>query len=431
VLIRRESGDRLGAARATASLAWALLGGGSSEAALELLEGAVTEFADLGPDPVTASLDAYLARAYVEAGQYARAIEAVERALENAEQRDLLPLVTRAFIVKGLALGSLGRKREGIALIGAAEDIARENGLHQELLGALLVGGFQKGDLDQMAALESYREGLALARRLGHRDLMLVFISNLGYTGFLAGDWDNALAELESALAEDLERKDRISILCNALIIRACRGESVAESIAETERLAAERADSGWRPLILDVQGNAGLADGRLEKSRTAWRELTRLDMSQAAEFLYRAARPALWGLDRAAVEADLEALDGTGIHGRVVEIRRLTIQAGLAALDGHAAESLARYRDALRGWRELRLPWDEALTSIDMATVLDPTQPEVQAAGESAREILSRLRASPFLARLNAVLGASRSADTVARAVPSVNTRAEIGAQS
>ena len=143
----------------------------------------------------------------------------------------------------------------------------------------------------------------------------------------------------------------------------------------------------------------------------------------QGPEFLYRAARPALWRLDREAAAADLEALDATGVHGRVVEIRRLTIRAGLAALDGHVAEALARYDEALRGWRDLRLPWDEALTSIDMAILLDPTHPEVQAAGASGREILSRLRASPFLARLDAALAVSGSADTGAAAALAVSS--------
>ena len=431
VEIRREAGDRLGTARATASLGWALLDGRRSEPARKLLEAAAVEFADLAPDPVVARLDAHLARAYVDAGQHARAIEAAERVLESAEKRDLLPIVTTAFIVKGAALGVLGRKREGIALIGAAEDLARENGLQQALLGALMVGGYQKGDLDQMAALKSYREGLALARRLGHRGLMLRFVNNVGYTGFVAGDWDGALAELEGALAEELGSGDRIAILSNALIIHACRGESVADGIAELERLGAEIGESGLRISILDVEGNAGLADGRLDESRKAWRDLARLDTSQAPEFLYRAARPALWRLDRGAAESDLEALDATGVHGRVVEIRRLTIRAGLVALDGRVADALARYGDALRGWRELRLPWDEALTIIDMATLVDPTQPEVQAAAESAREILFRLRASPFLARLDTALAVSRSANTVATTVPAANTRAAISAES
>jgi class 3 adenylate cyclase/tetratricopeptide (TPR) repeat protein len=427
VEIRRETGDRVATARATAALGWALLETGDATVAQELLEAAATEFADLAPDPVLARIDTYLARAYSDDGQYARAVEAAERVLQNAEQRDQLPIVTRAFIIKGAALGNLGRKREGIALLRAGEELAREHGLQGDLLGALMVGGFTKGDLDQMAALASYREGLALARRLGHRYMTLRFVNNLGYTGFVAGDWDGALAELDEALAEDLDRRDRIPILCNALIIHACRGESITEELAEVDRLGADQLGPKWRAAVFDVVGNRALAEGRLAEARRAWRELSSLD--QGAEFFYRAARPALWNLDRAAAQADFEDLEATGIHGRVVEVRRLTIRAGLAALDGRGADALADYRDALGGWRELRLAWDEALTAIDMVTLLDPRQPEVRASGESGRAILSRLRASPFLARLDTALGRSRDAEVTPEAVSSADTRAEIGA--
>ena len=108
-----------------------------------------------------------------------------------------------------------------------------------------------------------------------------------------------------------------------------------------------------------------------------------------------------------------------------MVEIRRLTIRAGLAALDGNVVEALAQYGEALRGWRDLRLPWDEALTSIDMAILIDPTRPEVQAAGASGREILSRLRATPFLARLDAALAALGPAETVAAPALAASTHA------
>jgi class 3 adenylate cyclase/tetratricopeptide (TPR) repeat protein len=425
VELRRGAGDRLATAGAIASLAWALLERRSPEAARELLEAATAEFTDLAPDPVVATLEVHLARAYVDTDQAVRAIEAAERVLQSAEPRDLLPIVTRAFIIKGAGLGSLGRKREAIALISAAEDLARENGWYQDLLGALVVGGFQKLELDQMAALDAFREGLGLARRMGHRNLMLRFVNNVGYTAFIAGDWDGALAELEGVLAEDLDRGDRISILSNALIIHACRGESVADGLAELEHLGAGIADPRWRITVLDATGNAGLADGRLQDARGAWRELARLEPSQASEFMYRAARAALWNLDRQTALTDLRAVDDTGIHGRVVEIRRLTIRAGLEALDGRVVEALAGYRDALRGWRELRIPWDEALTSIDMATLLDPAHPEVQAAGESGREILSRLRASPFLARLTTALGVSGSRDVATGAA--IDTGANI----
>ena len=60
---------------------------------------------------------------------------------------------------------------------------------------------------------------------------------------------------------------------------------------------------------------------------------------------------------------------------------------------------------DAIRRFRDLELPVDEALTAIEMATLLDPAKPEVRVAAESAREILTRLRAQPFLERLDAAM--------------------------
>jgi hypothetical protein len=113
-----------------------------------------------------------------------------------------------------------------------------------------------------------------------------------------------------------------------------------------------------------------------------------------------------------AAVQADLAALDATGFHGGVVEVRRTTIRAGLAALEGRTADALALYREALRGWRDLGLPWDEALTGIDMVTLLEPSEPEVRSAAESAHEILIRLGAKPFLERLDAAMGHATSAE-------------------
>ncbi len=98
------------------------------------------------------------------------------------------------------------------------------------------------------------------------------------------------------------------------------------------------------------------------------------------------------------------------GVHGPAIEADRTTIRAGLAALEGRPADALAAYRDVIRAWRDLGLAWDEALTGIHMATLLDPAEPEVRAAAEWAREILVRLGAAPFVARLDAALLASQT---------------------
>ena len=99
----------------------------------------------------------------------------------------------------------------------------------------------------------------------------------------------------------------------------------------------------------------------------------------------------------------DLARLDATGFHGPVVEVRRTTLQAAVAALEGRRSDALELYRDALRGWSELGITWDAVLTAIDMATVLDPSEPEVRAAAMATRETLVGLRAQPFLERLDA----------------------------
>jgi hypothetical protein len=202
-----------------------------------------------------------------------------------------------------------------------------------------------------------------------------------------------------------------MGLLGNSVIVHAGRGEDVSERLIELRRLLDEdplRATAA----VDDAVGNAAMADGRLHDARTAWRRVAGQDAINAPEFHYRAARPALWDGDVEAARTDLAALDATGVHGSVVELRRMTIRAGLAALEGRPADALGQYREALRGWHELGLAWDEALTGIDMATLLEPSEPEVRAAAESSRQILVRVGARPFVARLDAAIGGSTSAD-------------------
>ena len=410
--LHRTRGDRLAAARTTASLGTALIVGQQEKAAVELLVPASEEFADLFPDRAVVALDGVLARALGANEEHRRGMEVAERVLEAAEHGDLVDILARALVTKGAALGSIGRRREGIGAIRAAEQLARDNRLDDVLSLALGIRGFLQGDIDMGGSLDAYREGLALARRVGNRVAVLRCVNNLGYTAFLAGDWDEALEHLDGQLAEELERADRIALLANSVIVHACRGEDVTAEFSELRRLMGEDPQRGSTVGVDDAMANVALASGRLSDARAAWRHLADQDAINAPEFRYRAARTALWDGDREDARTDLAALDATGVHGPVVEMRRTTIRAGLAALEGRAAEALGLYRETVRGWHDLRLPWDEALTAIDMATLLDPAEAEVRSTAASAREILVRLGAKPFVARLDAALARSPSAE-------------------
>ncbi len=85
------------------------------------------------PDPAAIELKLNLLRALNQADQPERALEVADAVLEVAEHGDLIPFVARGLVGRGAALGSLGRLREGIALIRAGADIARDNEFITEL----------------------------------------------------------------------------------------------------------------------------------------------------------------------------------------------------------------------------------------------------------------------------------------------------------
>jgi tetratricopeptide (TPR) repeat protein len=263
--------------------------------------------------------------------------------------------------------------------------------------------------VDQAASLESWREQLALARKHGQRGLLINGVGNLGYAAFLAGAWDEALAEMDVFLAEEIAPNSRLLILNNALIIRASRGETIEAGLAEMASLG--RSMSGnWEQFLQDPTANDALARGDLGKARDAFAAIFETDPGNS-EYALRTARPALWAGDAADATTQLKRLEESGAYGPVADARLATVRAGLAALAGRTTEALALYRDALRNWRETHSVWDEALTGVDMAQLLDPAEPEVAAAVKSTRAILERLGARPYIERLDAAAGRAQSA--------------------
>jgi len=407
---QRALDDRPGISRATAALGRALLWASHTSEALALLEPAAAELADLGAEPAVIALDGQLARAYFLADDHRRAIGVAERVLEAAEHADLGAIVADTLVTKGTALAYLGRATEGRGVLRAGQELAEALGL-----GATLVRGYVnlssiEASHDPRAALEIARAGLAIARRLGQRSPASLLLANGAEVALRTGDWPWALAELEAALADELEPSDRLAIVVVLSNLRAQQGAPVAALVDEIARLIGASSDPNllsWQGIEL---GFAAFASGRLAGARSAWQREATMSANNVPVSIARAARAALWAGDVAAAREDLAALDAAGVHGPAIEADRTTIRAGLAALEGRPVDALASYRDVIRAWRDLGLAWDEALTGIDMATLLDPAEPEVRAAAESAREILVRLGAAPFVARLDAALMARQT---------------------
>jgi hypothetical protein len=80
-------------------------------------------------------------------------------------------------------------------------------------------------------------------------------------------------------------------------------------------------------------------------------------------------------------------------------------MRAAIAALEGRTRDAVALYSEAFKAWANLKVVWEQALTGLDMATVLDHAEPVVGAAIKFSRETFTRLGAQPYIARLESVV--------------------------
>ncbi|MEO8463618.1 MAG: hypothetical protein ABI555_10415, partial [Chloroflexota bacterium] len=403
---RRVGGERSTVARSLTALGRALNLGSRSAEVVSLLEPAATEFADIRDDPNVISMMGQLARGHFLLDHNERAIEVADGVLARAEHADLGIIVADTLITKGTALGSLGRTIEGLGVLRAGKELAEQLDLGETMLRGYINLSSVLASRNPREALEICREGLRRARQLGRRSPAAVMLANAYESALRIGDWTWAETELDTSLADQLDPEDRLWLLGGKVSIGALRGSADDTILDEMRRLVGSSTEPSLQTALALATGLAALGAGRLGDAREAWHRVTSLSASNLPDAMARASRAALWLGDSAGVAADLAVIDASGMHGAAIDADRVTLRAGLAALDGRSAEALTTYRDAIRAWRDLDLAWDEALTGIDMATLLDPSQPEVQAAAAASREILVRLGAAPFIERLDAAMG-------------------------
>ncbi|MEP7158965.1 MAG: adenylate/guanylate cyclase domain-containing protein, partial [Chloroflexota bacterium] len=194
VELGRKVGDREQTVRATAELASNLVYGMHSDQAKALVESALVEFAD-ADETVIAELNLSLARTQFTSADFRGALRTLDGVLETAEKRGLIRLLSMALIARGNALWGLSRRREAFGAAYVARDLATEHGLTEVQLRVMgnLANALTETDLE--SALAYSRELMALARKFGFRGGLIAATGNFGYTAFLAGAWDEGLAE--------------------------------------------------------------------------------------------------------------------------------------------------------------------------------------------------------------------------------------------
>jgi class 3 adenylate cyclase len=421
VELAAEIGDEGARRHALAALA-AYLTEGHQEEARQLLADALAEPGLEPSDPGYIELALQHATLLMRLSHDADAVAVADRALPAMEAAGADVNVIQMLITRGVALANLGRPTEAVVSLTGAKAIAERRNMVDAALRSATNLGYVLEPEDPLQGFQVSREGYERASRYGLAWAVRYLLGNSVDSAFQVGEWDWALRELEEQLDRELETRERLWFESQALIIRGYRGEPIRQEADRLLELTRGFDDVQYQLFPLWVRLHAALLDGRLADAMHVADDGIALGF-HGTEAATAGARAALWDGDARAARRYLDAYAAARV-GRRTDAMRVTIEAGIAAVEGRASEARQRYGDAQRQWEELGLGTWLAFCRLDIVETgaLEPAERR-RAAGE-AWAFFERMGATPLLRRLDAAearagLPASAAWGAPARADP------------
>ena len=398
--------DRASATRARAMLGAILLDASQIAEARTALEATLSDLDETVDAAVRAEVLSNLSRALMRSDEAARSIETADEALAIAERLDLELIVAEAFNNKGSSLGYLGRQREAVALLEAAVKVAQAGGFVGAELRALAnLGAIVSGD-DPHRAREVDREGLALARRVGHRMMANWLVGNVLIDAFAAcNDWDVVLAEGEEALAAVTDPGDEQRITAFVTLIRICRGDPSDAAITRIEELLKETSDPGDEQTLRVLRAMRHSLAGELERAYNEAMGAVDLFSAFAQPCVRIAGRAAMWDGDLPRTRAVAERANRLPDSGAPMRLLRTGLAAGIAALEGRRVEAIGAFRAVVSEALERGDGFEAANDALTAVVLLGTEEPSLRALADEARRLFERVGARSYLARLDAAI--------------------------
>lgn len=376
---------------ARASLGTAYFHTGELDAAQELLRSVAEGNADPRQDPTLPTLYGNLGRICLFKGDLDGAKRWCEEALEWAERHDDIRAITDALISQGVIAISRGRVREALVILRGCRDLAERNGLVGEQVRASINISSAESEVHPGLFRETCDATLRLCRRYGLRIGELYIGSNALEVFCHTAEWDVCDAIVERLAPEELEGISRAFLAPYLAQLSAYRGD-VEGAIRELEIARIERDKTS------SLQDHITFETARLITALVSgdWKtaqppDVSLLDRWIVSECFSLVARMALWQGDLETCRTIVERYDARGPRGDWAEGRRVTMKAGLAALEGDKDRSAELYRHALQLWDELDIPVDRAFCVMDRVVALGADGPgfrdAASAAGQNFKE--------------------------------------------
>ncbi|HEY3765187.1 MAG TPA: AAA family ATPase [Gaiellales bacterium] len=396
---------------------------GRLDEGLERMQRAYDVLREEPADESFATLTTRLAGAYYFAGDVPRCAELVEQALDLAEARGMTRVLTNAVMIKAMVGASGRHPEEARGLFQLSFDLATKHELREEASRAasnLSDLAFRRDRYPE--ALGHLEQARSLAKAVGSRPHEWFALSESTYPLYMLGRWDEAMAAY-TELPEDVlpTGGTLLSPLSSILEIHVHRGDPIAarrllEIYSRLEHSADVQELAGYAAATACVV----YAEGRYAEAVAAglrtveYGETLGLD-GQDAKMGF------MWSLEAAVVMGD--RAKATDIVERIE-----AMPPGLRppSLGAHANRARARLADsaelaetqamvAATSFHELGLRFWSAVAQLERAEIVaaDGRGEEAEPIAAEARLVFEELRATPFIARADA-LGSRASAEAV-----------------
>ena len=396
-------GDPDAAGCSTARLADALSDGLDrvADAYARAQEG-LAKLGETGSERARATLAAALASLRSSPAPSEQALAWAETACTLAERLDDTELLGRAIGARAVVLFRSGRHREAVMLARGRMALAGSAGSLVEQAVATMHVSIFLFDEDPHEAIKLQIEAAELARRAGARSLETVNLLNAAEAATDLGQWAEARAALDALRQRDLTSSRQNQLEYCEAVLAAFSGENAlaVELLARaapgdaTEDITTQANNHRARAAVHLALGDLEMAYQQASAALAA--EPSGINSPGALAIQLRAS---LWLGDLGRAREALAGMEG--FRGRWMSAVRLTAEAGVAVLEGRHDEAAAAYTRALDAWRTIDSPLDLALCALDRAVLRGP-DPAREGGSDAAREIFSRIGATPFLARLD-----------------------------
>jgi class 3 adenylate cyclase/tetratricopeptide (TPR) repeat protein len=379
--------------------------------AVAYMESAFEVLAADEPDADLAQLAVSLARPLFFSGRHDDAMEKNELALDIAEKLQLPEVLSHGLNTKALILSARGRPEEAWLLMRHALEVALTHDLSTAAIRAYINSTALVSMRNrEREALELTFKGRELARKVGDRDS----------EGFLEG-WvrgiRSALGEWDAVMADDHppEAHARMNVWRYASVvpILAARGQlEEARRRLEAVRPLADTEEAQNLAGFKAMEAHVLLAEGRPREALAAADDVVALRDEMAGglaplDFGYMLALEAALVLgDDAKVDELLAIVEHLPPGELSPSLRAIgaRFSARRAARDGDGDTAAVGFSAAARIFREIEHSFDLAVVLLEHAEWLaaEGRFEEAEPLAVEAREIFERLRAAPYLERVD-----------------------------